>query len=131
MDDSTALKHELSGGGRRLVLIGSGWIGMEVGATARTLGNDVTILERDPIPLANAIGDELGQMFAELHRENGVVLRTSVTVNRIAGEHGKVSGVVLDDGEEIPAGIVLIGVGVVPNVALADDAGIMTENGIV
>src|SRR5690606_12092642 len=80
---------------------------------------------------ATAIGDELGQMFAELHRQNGVVLRTSVTVDRIAGTHGRVSGVVLDDGEEIPADIVLIGVGVVPNIALADDAGIMTENGIV
>lgn len=131
IDDSSALKQELSGGGRTLVLIGSGWIGMEVGATARELGNDVTILERDPIPLAGAIGDELGQLFADLHREKGVVLRTSVTVESIAGSHGTVSGVVLDDGEVVPADIVLIGVGVVPNVALADDAGIMTENGIV
>src|SRR5690606_3179975 len=86
---------------------------------------------RDPIPLANAIGDELGQLFADLHREHGVELRTSVTVERIAGAHGKVSGVVLGDGEVVPADIVLIGVGVGPNVALADDAGIVTENGIV
>lgn len=131
LDDSNTLRAELAGGGRQLVLIGSGWIGMEVGATARELGNDVTILERDPIPLANAIGDELGQLFADLHREKGVTLRTSVTVDRIAGSHGKVSGVVLDDGEVVPADIVLIGVGVVPNVALADDAGIVTENGVV
>ena len=131
LDDSIALQKELTGGGRKLVLVGSGWIGMEVGATARTLGNDVTILERDPIPLANAIGDELGTMFADMHREHGVVLRTSVVVDRIVGSHGKVSGVALDSGEVVPADIVLIGVGAVPNVALADDAGIVTENGIV
>ncbi|MBX3094199.1 MAG: FAD-dependent oxidoreductase [Cryobacterium sp.] len=131
MDDSTVLRGELGAGGRRLVLIGSGWIGMEVGATARTLGNEVTILERDPVPLANAIGEELGEMFTELHREHGVVIRTSVAVERIVGRHGKVSGVVLAGGEEVPADLVVIGVGVVPNVALADDAGIITENGIV
>ncbi|GAA3734545.1 FAD-dependent oxidoreductase [Leifsonia bigeumensis] len=131
LDDSVALQKEFTGGGRTLVLIGSGWIGMEVGATARTLGNDVTILERDPIPLANAIGDELGTMFAEVHKEKGVVLRTSVVVDKIVGSHGKVAGVQLDSGEVVPADIVLIGVGAVPNVALADDAGIITENGIV
>lgn len=131
IDDSLALKDALTSGGRRLVLIGSGWIGMEVGATARTLGNEVTILERDPIPLANAIGDELGQLFADLHREKGVELRTSVTVERIEGANGRVSGVVLAGGEVVPADIVLIGVGVVPNIALAEDAGIVTENGVV
>ncbi len=131
LDDSMALHKELAAGGRNLVLIGSGWIGMEVGATARTLGNEVTILERDPIPLANAIGDEFGTMFAELHQEHGVTLRMSVIVEKIVGSHGKVAGVQLDSGEVIPADLVLIGVGAVPNVALADDAGIVTENGIV
>ena len=131
LDDSQVLHKELKDGGRKLVLIGSGWIGMEVGATARTLGNDVTILEQVPIPLANAIGDELGTMFAELHKEHGVDLRMSVSVDKILGNHGKASGVMLKTGEVIPADLVLIGVGVVPNIALADDAGIMTENGIV
>ncbi|MCC6269806.1 MAG: FAD-dependent oxidoreductase [Microbacteriaceae bacterium] len=130
LDDSTALHKELAAGGRNLVLIGSGWIGMEVGATARTLGNNVTILERDPIPLANAIGDELGTMFADLHKQNGAVLRMSVIVDKIVGDHGKVAGVQLDSGEIVPADIVLIGVGAVPNISLADDAGIVTENGI-
>ena len=131
LDDSKALHKELSGGGRNLVLIGSGWIGMEVGATARTLGNDVTILEQVPIPLANAIGDELGMMFHDLHKEQGVDMRMSVVVDKIVGSHGKVAGVQLKTGEVIPADLVLIGVGAVPNVALADDAGIITENGIV
>ncbi|MBX3104717.1 MAG: FAD-dependent oxidoreductase [Cryobacterium sp.] len=131
LEDSQKLRGELAEGGRNLVLIGSGWIGMEVGATARTLGNEVTILERDPIPLANAIGDEMGTLFADYHREKGVKLRTSVMVERILGNHGKVTGVELAGGEVVPADMVLIGVGAVPNVALADDAGIITENGIV
>ncbi|HNP15642.1 MAG TPA: FAD-dependent oxidoreductase [Terrimesophilobacter sp.] len=131
LDDSKELHKELAGGGRKLVLIGSGWIGMEVGATARTLGNDVTILEQVPVPLANAIGDELGMMFHDLHKEHGVDMRTSVVVDKIVGSHGKVAGVQLKDGELIPADLVLIGVGAVPNVALADDAGLVTENGIV
>lgn len=131
LDDSTSLQKELADGGRKLVLIGSGWIGMEVGATARTLGNDVTILEQVAIPLAGAIGDELGTMFHDLHQEHGVDMRMSVSVDKIVGSEGKVSGVQLKSGEVVPADLVLIGVGAVPNIALADDAGITTENGIV
>ncbi len=131
LDDSNALQKKLAGGGQKLVLIGSGWIGMEVGATARTLGNEVTILEQVPIPLAGAIGDELGTMFADLHKEHGADLRMSVVVDKIVGENGKVSGVQLDSGEIIPADLVLIGIGAVPNVSLAEGAGLTTENGIV
>lgn len=131
LDDSETLRELLAGGGKRLVLIGSGWIGMEVAATARTLGNDVVILERDPIPLANALGDELGQMFADLHREHGVTLRTSVVVDSIAGADGRLTGVVLQGGEVVPADLVLVGVGAVPNVGLAEDARLQVENGIV
>ncbi|WP_168626365.1 MULTISPECIES: NAD(P)/FAD-dependent oxidoreductase [unclassified Cryobacterium] len=129
IEDSQSLHEALGDGGRRLVLIGSGWIGMEVGASARTLGNEVTILERDPIPLANAIGDELGSMFAEFHREKGVVLRPSVVVKRIVGD-GRVSGVELEDGEVVPADLVLIGVGAIPNTTLAEAAGLVIDNGV-
>ena len=130
LDDSEALKAVLAEGGRRLVLVGSGWIGMEVAATARTLGNEVTVLERDPIPLANALGDELGTMFAELHASHGVDLRPSVVVDSIAGEHGRVSGVRLDDGDVIEADLVLIGVGAIPNVDLARSAGAAVGSGV-
>lgn len=130
LDDSDRLREELSPGGKRLVLIGSGWIGMEVGATARTLGNEVVILERDPIPLANAIGDELGEIFAQLHREHGVDLRTSVNVESIVGDAGRATGVRLATGEIFDADLVLVGVGVVPNTALAEAAGLEVENGI-
>lgn len=130
LDDAEALHVELAAGGRRLVLIGSGWIGMEVAATARTLGNDVTVLERDPIPLANALGDELGRMFAELHLSHGVDLRPSVGVDSIVGERGLVTGVRLDGGEVILADLVLCGVGAIPNLDLARNAGAALGSGV-
>ena len=130
LEDSDNLRSLLAGGSMRLVLIGSGWIGMEVAATARTLGNDVTILERDPIPLANALGDELGQMFADLHEQNGVILRRSVSVESVLGNDGRASAVRLESGEIIPADLVLVGIGATPNVQLADSAGLTIDNGI-
>jgi NADPH-dependent 2,4-dienoyl-CoA reductase/sulfur reductase-like enzyme len=131
VDQAETLRRLLADGDKRLVLVGSGWIGMEVASVARTLGNDVTILERDPIPLANALGDELGQMFADLHAEHGVTLRPSVRVEEITGENGHVSGVRLDDGEIVPADLVLVGVGVLPNIGLAQAAGLTVDNGVV
>lgn len=126
--DSDALKAELSAGGKKLVLIGSGWIGMEVAATAKQLGNDVVILERDPVPLAIALGADMGNVFRRMHEQNGVDLRTSVNVERITGD-GHADGVVVD-GQTVPADLVLIGVGAIPNTKLAEDAGIAVERGI-
>ena len=121
LDDSDALAEELRGGGRRLVLIGSGWIGMEVAATARTLGNEVTILERDPVPLALAVGPRMGEVFRRLHEENGVDLRAERPGRADRGRESA-EGVVVD-GETVPADLVLIGVGAVPNTALAEAPG--------
>jgi NADPH-dependent 2,4-dienoyl-CoA reductase/sulfur reductase-like enzyme len=103
---------------------------MEVAATARTLGNVVTILERTPIPLANALGDELGAMFADLQTENGVDLRPSVVVESIVGKDGRATGVVLVGGEVILADLVLVAVGAIPNIGLADAAGLAIDNGV-
>lgn len=129
LDDSDALAAELRGGGRRLVLIGSGWIGMEVAATARTLGNDVTVLERDAVPLAAAVGPDMGAVFRDLHLAHGVDLRASVGVQGIAGAD-RAEGVRVD-GELVPADLVVIGVGAVPNTSLAEEAGITVRNGVV
>src|SRR5690606_27086524 len=107
LDDSRRLREQLARGGRRLVLIGSGWIGMEVGATARGLGNEVTILERDAVPLANAIGETLGGMFAGLHRQKGVTIRAGALVDRIVGDAGGVRAVELVGGEQVPADLVV------------------------
>ena len=130
IDDSKLLHDALGDGGKKLVLIGSGWIGMEVAATARTLGNDVTILERDPVPLANAIGDELGRLFGDMHDQNGVVRRMSVNVDSIVGVDGRATGVVINGNETIPADLILVGVGVIPNTDLAEAAGLRLGNGI-
>ncbi len=129
LDDSDALAAVLRHGGRSLVLIGSGWIGMEVGATARTLGNSVTILEREAVPLAVAVGPDMGRVFQALHEANGVDLRTQVNVERIVGRGGQVTGVVVD-GETVPADLVLIGVGAVPALELATDANLAIGNGV-
>ena len=128
LEDSDDLAAQLRNGGKRLVIIGSGWIGLEVGATARELGNEVTVLERDSVPLAAAVGAEMGEVFRALHVEKGVDLRTSVHVERITGS-GSADGVLVD-GETVPADLVLIGVGAAPNIALAERAGLRIDNGI-
>ncbi|MDR7186962.1 3-phenylpropionate/trans-cinnamate dioxygenase ferredoxin reductase subunit [Microbacterium trichothecenolyticum] len=128
LDDSDELRAQLREGGKRLVVIGAGWIGMEVAATARGFGNEVAILERDAVPLAMALGAEMGEVFRALHLEHGVDLRTSVGVDRIVGD-GRAEGVVVD-GETLPADLVLVGVGASPNTALAEEAGLDILNGV-
>jgi len=128
LDDSDALASLLRDGGRRLVVIGAGWIGMEVAATARGFGNEVAILERDAVPLAVALGAEMGEVFRGLHLEHGVDLRTSVGVDRIVGDT-RATGVVVD-GETLQADLVLVGVGATPNTALAEEAGLDILNGV-
>ena len=130
LDHSDLLHSLLADGGKRLVVVGSGWIGMEVAATARTLGNEVTILERGPVPLAAALGDELGNLFATLHERKGVIIRRSVAVENLIGRGGRVTGVLLAGGETVPADLVLVGIGAVPNVELAQKAGLAVDNGI-
>lgn len=128
LDDSDVLAGLLREGGKRLVVIGAGWIGMEVAATARSLGNEVAILERDAVPLAAALGPEMGEVFRGLHLEHGVDLRTSVAVDRIVGDD-RAEGVMVD-GETLPADLVLIGVGAAPDTRLAETAGLDLLNGI-
>nr|WP_035775450.1 FAD-dependent oxidoreductase [Arthrobacter sp. H5] len=129
--DSQYLHTELSGGGRQLVLIGSGWIGMEVAATARELGNEVTLLGLEEVPLSAAIGSELGNVFAARHKEAGVRFLLPASVKEIKGDDdGGVTSVVTSTGEELPADLVVIAVGVTPNTGLAEAAGLTVSNGI-
>lgn len=130
LDDSEALHAELVGGGRRLAVIGSGWIGMEVAATATRLGNSVTVLTLDEVPLGRVLGDELGEYVAKLHTSAGVVIRRSVSVASIQGHDGRVTGVVLEGGEVIPADAVVAGVGAAPLTELAQAAGLAVDNGV-
>ncbi|MFB2597940.1 NAD(P)/FAD-dependent oxidoreductase [Herbiconiux sp. P17] len=130
LDDSETLRGLLAGGGRRVVSVGAGWIGLEVAATARTLGNDVTVLVRGAVPLAAALGDELGGVFAQLHRDNGVDLRTGTSVARLVGSGGVVTGVELTGGSVLPADLVVLGIGAAPHLELAESAGLELTTGV-
>jgi 3-phenylpropionate/trans-cinnamate dioxygenase ferredoxin reductase subunit len=128
IEDSQAIRATF-GGGRHLVLIGGGWIGLEVAAAAREAGTEVTVLEALELPLVRVLGPQVAQVFADLHREHGVDLRTEVKVEAIEGT-GSVSGVRLADGTVVPADAVVVGIGASPNVALAEAAGLAVDNGI-
>jgi 3-phenylpropionate/trans-cinnamate dioxygenase ferredoxin reductase subunit len=125
IDDSEALRAALEGGGRRVVVIGAGWIGLELASAARGYGNDVTVVAPSKIPLARAVGAELGTMFRELHEQNGVTFRLETAVESFELSGDEVSGVVTDAGV-LPADVVIVGVGAAPDVALAEAAGIET-----
>ena len=124
LDDSDRLRAALRSG-TRVVIVGAGWIGLEVAAAARVAGAEVTVLEQAPAPLLAALGPEMAAVFARLHVEHGVDLRCGVTVRAV-----KSDGVLLDD-ETIPADLVVAGIGVTPDVDLARAAGLAVDNGIV
>ncbi len=128
--NSDALRQALKTGGRNVVIVGGGWIGLEVAAAARGYDNTVTVIEPQPVPLRRALGDELGGMFAELHREHGVTLKLGAGVEEIVGEGGSVTGVRTDGGETVPADVVVIGVGARPMTQLAEEAGLEVDNGV-
>jgi 3-phenylpropionate/trans-cinnamate dioxygenase ferredoxin reductase component len=115
----------------RVVVIGAGWIGLETAAAARAAGAEVTILEAAKLPLLRVLGKEVAQVFADLHREQGVELRFGVAVAEITGSGGRASGVRLGDGSHVPADAIIIGVGITPNIQLAEAAGLQVGNGIV
>lgn len=126
VEDSDALREAYERSGA-VVIIGGGWIGLETAAAARKAGLDTTVLEFAPLPLQAALGDELGSYFAELHRRNGVDLRTSVAAEAISGTGPYV---VRSGGDEITADLVVMGVGAAPSTALAEAAGLAVDNGI-
>ena len=120
----------LFGSIRRLAVIGAGWIGLEVTAAARQAGVEVTVLESESAPLLAAIGPEMGEVFAGLHRAHGVDLRCGVEVTEIRTTDGRVTGVRLADGAVIEADAVLLAVGARPNTEPAADAGLAVEGGV-
>jgi 3-phenylpropionate/trans-cinnamate dioxygenase ferredoxin reductase subunit len=118
----------------RVVIIGSGWIGLEAAAAARTAGCSVTIIEPQPGALYGAIGPELGGKFADLHRSHGVEFRFGESAAEFlaAGPgSGQVGSVVTAGGTELPADVVVVGIGAVPNDGLARSAGLEVNNGVV
>jgi 3-phenylpropionate/trans-cinnamate dioxygenase ferredoxin reductase subunit len=131
VEDSEQLKADLRPGAR-IVIIGAGWIGLETAAAARAAGAEVTVLEAADLPLLRVLGPEVAQVFADLHRQNGVDLRCGVEVVEITGSQGRADGVLLGHGGgRIPADTVIVGVGVTPNTGLAQSAALLVDNGIV
>ena len=129
IDDSQRIKDMIASTSHLLV-IGGGWIGLEVASAARNAGVDVTIVEMAALPLLGALGPELAQVFADLHTEHGVTLRTDVGVERITTAGGVATGARLTDGTELDAEAVVVGIGAVPNVGLADEAGLNVNDGV-
>ncbi|MFE4409402.1 NAD(P)/FAD-dependent oxidoreductase [Streptomyces sp. NPDC056821] len=121
------LKHVLTHLGRdngHLVIAGAGWIGLEVAAAAREYGAEVTVVEPAATPLHGALGPELGQLFADLHREHGVRFHFGARLTEIVGQDGMVLAVRTDDGEEHLCHDVLAAIGAAPRLALAESAGL-------
>ncbi|MFZ5619168.1 MAG: NAD(P)/FAD-dependent oxidoreductase [Pseudomonadota bacterium] len=126
--DSDALRPVLKQGGR-IVIIGAGYIGLEVAASARKAGLNVTVLEMADRVLARVAGREISDFFESVHRAHGVDLRLGAALDHFEGM-GRVETAVLKTGEKIPASAVLVGVGAAPAIALAEAAGLKIENGI-
>jgi 3-phenylpropionate/trans-cinnamate dioxygenase ferredoxin reductase component len=129
IEDSDGIRAAFARAGR-VVIVGSGWIGLETAAAARAAGAAVTVLGRSALPLLRVLGPELAGLFAELHRDHGVDLRSGAGVGAITGRDGAVTGVDLTDGTHLDADTVVVGVGAAPNEGLARDAGLDVDDGI-
>ncbi|MFC3244347.1 NAD(P)/FAD-dependent oxidoreductase [Gordonia humi] len=124
LDDSDRIR-EVIGEDRTLVIVGGGWIGLEVAATARQAGTRVTVVEPQSQPLERILGTTVAEVFAGVHRDNGVDLRLGVGVKEVGP-----GAVTTDDGDLISADAVLVGIGATPNVDLARAAGLAVSNGV-
>jgi 3-phenylpropionate/trans-cinnamate dioxygenase ferredoxin reductase subunit len=127
--DAERLKAAL-GGGKRLAVIGGGYVGLEVAASARGLGADVVVIEREPRLLARVAGEVLSTFFQRRHEAQGVSFALCSQVVGFEGEHGQVTGVRLADGRLVPCDAAIVGVGARPNDELAEEAGLATACGV-
>lgn len=116
--------------GKKLLIIGGGYIGLEAAAVARLLGLDVTLLEMADRILQRVAAEQTSDYFRNLHLDQGVDIRESARMTRLLENHGKVSGAELEDGESIDADLVLVGIGGSPNIELAEAAGLDCDNGV-
>ena len=126
LDDALGLRSEIVGGGRRVVVIGAGFIGLEAAATAKALGNDVVVLEGAAAPLIRGLGTEMGEAIAELHRAHGVQVRCGVFIEGLTPD-----GVRLVGGEIVPADAIVVGIGVTPNTHWLEGSGLRLRDGVV
>ncbi|MBL0886543.1 NAD(P)/FAD-dependent oxidoreductase [Myceligenerans indicum] len=130
LDDAVALRAELAAS-RRLVVVGDGVLGAEVAATGRGLGLDVTLAGPQSVPMESQFGPWAGGLLGEFHAEHGVGLRLGTGVSGLVAESGRVSGVRLETGQELPADVVVVAIGGVPATDWLAGSGLTCENGVV
>jgi 3-phenylpropionate/trans-cinnamate dioxygenase ferredoxin reductase subunit len=124
--DSQAIRKALKDSSR-LLLVGAGFIGAEVGASARQLGKEVLMVESAPVPLSRALGHEVGEIYASIHRSRGVDVRTATTVEKWHKKGELVEGVTLSDGRREEVDMVFLAIGIDPNLALPNAPGMPIE----
>ena len=131
LDDVIALRTLVDGDATRVAVVGAGFIGCEVAATCRERGMDVTIVEPLPAPLARVLGEQVGGVIAEIHREHGVDVRLGVGVEGIDGTGDTATALRLADGTTVEADAFVVGIGVIPNTGWLEGSGLTLDNGIV
>jgi 3-phenylpropionate/trans-cinnamate dioxygenase ferredoxin reductase subunit len=129
VDESLALRRHASSC-RHAVVVGAGFIGCEVTASLRGLGIPVVLVEPQPAPLAAVLGEQIGGLVARLHRTEGVDVRTGVGVTEVCGDE-RVEKVLLTDGTEIPADLVVVGIGSRPATDWLEGSGVKVDNGVI
>ncbi len=131
IDDSAQLRSRLTSG-TRVIVVGAGWIGLEVTAAARNAGAEVTVIEMADLPLQAVLGDEIATVFADLHREHGVDLRLGATITGFdpGTDQGGAPVVVHTDGGDVEGDLLVVGIGAVPDTALAEGAGLDVHDGV-
>jgi 3-phenylpropionate/trans-cinnamate dioxygenase ferredoxin reductase component len=130
LDESEALRQRVGSGGR-VVVIGAGFIGLEFAATARAKGLEVDVVELGARVMARAVTAEISDFFQARHTAAGIRIHLGVQATSIEGDGTRVTGVSLSDGRHLPADLVVVGVGVLPNVELAREAGLSVASGII
>ena len=129
LHDADVLRQQLASG-VKVVVVGAGWIGAETAASARQLGAEVTVIDALSVPLERVLGTRVGAVYRDLHLDHGVQLALGTGVDSFEG-HGHVEAVRTSDGRVLGCDVVIVGVGVVPNTALAEQAGLTVDNGVV
>jgi NADPH-dependent 2,4-dienoyl-CoA reductase/sulfur reductase-like enzyme len=130
LNDALALRAALCAG-PRVVVVGSGFLGTEVAAVARTMGVEVTLVGPQPVPVRRPFGDRIGALVAELHRNHGTRLRCGTPVHRLVGAGGRVTRVELADGTTLPADVVVLAVGSTPATGWLTGSGLRLDDGVV
>ncbi len=130
LDDARSLKAAFDAGPQRVLVIGAGFIGAEVAATARELGLEVTMIEAAPAPLMRVCDIDSGMAIAALHEANGVDVRLGTGVDSLLGDTA-VTGALLSDGSTIEATVVVVGIGAIPNTEWLEGSGLTIDNGVV